>query len=111
MTTKIQDTSPVKGYFIVEGNIGAGKSTFLHILGTLDRPTLGRIFYYGDDLVALPEGCHLGPHGLGDFAADVGVDFVEHEQRDRILAGFGREETLWRGRGNHRHHRPGNRPD
>lgn len=32
------------------GASGAGKSTLLHILGTLDRPTLGRVFYKGVDL-------------------------------------------------------------
>lgn len=32
------------------GGSGAGKSTLLHILGTLDRPTLGRVFFSGEDL-------------------------------------------------------------
>jgi lipoprotein-releasing system ATP-binding protein len=32
------------------GTSGAGKSTLLHILGTLDRPTLGKVFYEGVDL-------------------------------------------------------------
>jgi len=32
------------------GVSGAGKSTLLHILGTLDRPTLGCVFYRGRDL-------------------------------------------------------------
>lgn len=31
------------------GASGAGKSTLLHILGTLDRPTLGRVFFRGQD--------------------------------------------------------------
>ena len=32
------------------GASGAGKSTFLHILGTLDRPTRGSVYFRGVDL-------------------------------------------------------------
>ena len=32
------------------GASGAGKSTFLHILGTLDRPTRGTVYYENEDL-------------------------------------------------------------
>ncbi len=32
------------------GESGVGKSTLLHILGTLDRPTRGGIFYFGKEL-------------------------------------------------------------
>lgn len=34
----------------IMGSSGAGKSTLLHILGTLDKPTLGKVFYKGEDL-------------------------------------------------------------
>lgn len=34
------------------GASGAGKSTFLHILGTLDRPTRGTVTFHGEDLFA-----------------------------------------------------------
>src|SRR6185437_6936054 len=34
------------------GASGAGKSTFLHILGTLDRPTRGTVYFNNDDLFA-----------------------------------------------------------
>lgn len=34
------------------GSSGAGKSTFLHILGTLERPTSGQLLYKGEDLFA-----------------------------------------------------------
>lgn len=32
------------------GESGVGKSTLLHIIGTLDRPTAGKIFYSGKEL-------------------------------------------------------------
>ena len=38
------------------GESGVGKSTLLHILGTLDHPTSGHIRLDGQDLSGLPEG-------------------------------------------------------
>lgn len=35
---------------IVLGPSGAGKSTLLHIMGLLDTPTSGKVFYKGEDL-------------------------------------------------------------
>ncbi len=37
------------------GASGVGKSTLLHVLGTLDRPTVGRVRWRGDDLFARGE--------------------------------------------------------
>lgn len=34
----------------IVGSSGAGKSTLMHILGTLDRPTLGKVIFRGQDL-------------------------------------------------------------
>ncbi len=36
----------------VVGQSGVGKSTFLHILGTLDHPTEGRVYFRGEDVFA-----------------------------------------------------------
>ncbi|HMF74903.1 MAG TPA: ABC transporter ATP-binding protein [Bryobacteraceae bacterium] len=43
------------------GESGAGKSTLLHLLGGLDRPSRGKIFFRGRDIVA------LGEQELADF--------------------------------------------
>jgi len=45
------DLEIVKGEAIcIMGASGSGKSTLLHILGTLDQPSLGKVYYNGEDL-------------------------------------------------------------
>lgn len=39
----------------ITGASGVGKSTLLHILGLLDRPTAGRVYYNGKDVLALSD--------------------------------------------------------
>lgn len=39
----------------IMGASGAGKSTLLHILGALDHPTRGRVFFDGQDVYGLSE--------------------------------------------------------
>ena len=39
----------------VQGKSGVGKSTLLHIMGGLDRPTSGSVQYFGKDVFNLPE--------------------------------------------------------
>ena len=39
----------------VVGASGVGKTTLLHVLGTLDRPTSGKVFYQEKDIYALNE--------------------------------------------------------
>ena len=41
----------------------------------------------GEDLALLGDGAHFCADGVSDFAADVGVNLVEHEQRDGVLRG------------------------
>lgn len=46
-----------RGEFIaIVGPSGAGKSTLLHILGALDRPTAGEVYYEGVEISRLAEG-------------------------------------------------------
>lgn len=40
----------------IVGASGAGKSTLLHILGALDRPTSGKVFYDGIDIFSRDNG-------------------------------------------------------
>lgn len=48
------DVSIGKGEVLgIVGASGVGKSTFLHVLGTLDRPTSGMVLYNGQDVFAL----------------------------------------------------------
>ena len=50
------DFTADRGEFItIMGPSGAGKSTFLHIVGTLDKPTEGKIFFDGQDIMTLSE--------------------------------------------------------
>jgi len=48
--------SVAEGEFVsIMGPSGAGKSTLLHIMGALDRPSSGSVFFQGEDIFSLPE--------------------------------------------------------
>jgi len=57
----------------VTGSSGVGKSTFLHVLGTLDTPTAGRVLFDGQDVF------RLSPKEIADFRnRHVGFVFQFH---------------------------------
>jgi lipoprotein-releasing system ATP-binding protein len=105
----------------IVGESGVGKSTLLHILGALDRPTAGQVFLDGQDLFALPEpelaayrNREIGfifqfHHLLSDFSA------LENVMMPGLIAGLGwaeaqkrAEDILQRvGLGERLTHRPG----
>ncbi len=77
------------------GESGVGKSTLLHILGTLDRPSAGTVVLDGQDLFALPQADlaawrnrEIGfifqfHHLLPDFSA------LENVMMPGLIAGLG----------------------
>ena len=42
-------------FLVIQGPSGAGKSTLLHILGGLDNPTCGKVYFQGADIYRLDE--------------------------------------------------------
>ncbi|MBM4141754.1 MAG: ABC transporter ATP-binding protein [Nitrospira sp.] len=63
-TTKAGELQVLKGVNLsikeremvgIVGASGVGKSTLLHILGALDKPTSGNVFYNGNDIFSLDE--------------------------------------------------------
>jgi lipoprotein-releasing system ATP-binding protein len=103
------------------GPSGVGKSTLLHILGTLDRPTSGTVLYEGSDVFNLKHDALAGfrsksvgfifqfHHLLPEFntientvmpALIAGIGFKEAEKKAaHLLAEVGLSERLY--------HRPG----
>jgi lipoprotein-releasing system ATP-binding protein len=86
----------------VLGKSGVGKSTLLHVLGTLDRPDAGTVRFEGEDLLGRPESAlaafrnrHLGfvfqfHHLLPEFTA------LENAMIPAIIGGLPRREALSR---------------
>ena len=105
----------------IVGASGVGKSTFLHILGTLERPSTGQIFFDGLDLFQMsdPElsefrNRRIGfvfqfHHLLPEFTA------LENAAMPGLIAGKGQQEAFGLaqkllaevGLGGRLHHKPG----
>jgi len=106
---------------VIIGQSGVGKSTLLHLLGALDHPTSGRVFFGGADLAALDDkrlarlrNQELGfifqfHHLLPDFTA------LENTMMPALIQGLSRDEAGTRaeavlrrvGLGERLAHRPG----
>lgn len=83
----------------VEGASGAGKSTLLHILGALDRPTEGKVYFREVDLfdrsnreLAEIRNRHMGfvfqfHHLLPEFTA------IENTMMPGLIQGMGQEKA------------------
>jgi lipoprotein-releasing system ATP-binding protein len=86
----------------IVGASGVGKTTLLHILGTLDRPTAGKIFYEGKDIFLLNErelalfrNCEIGfvfqfHHLLSEFNA------LENAMMPCLIQGISKKEAALR---------------
>ncbi len=103
----------------IVGQSGSGKSTLLHILGALDRPSNGDVYFGGKSLFS------LGNEELAEFRRrSVGFVFqfhnllpeftaLENVMMPQVIAGLDRNEKLARelldrvGLRERLHHRPG----
>ena len=95
------DIGPGERVAIV-GESGVGKSTLLHILGTLDRPTSGEVWFDGEDLATKSD------HELAHFRnREVGFIFqfhhllpdftaVENVMMPALISGTGRDAACRR---------------
>lgn len=101
--TVLNSVSPRIGHgesIAVVGASGAGKSTFLHLLGTLDTPTRGTILFEDQDITAMTpeEMANLRNKSIGfvfqfhhllpEFST------LENVAMQAVIGGMGREEAF-----------------
>lgn len=109
------------GEFVaIMGPSGSGKSTLLHILGGLDRPTVGVLKFEGRDLFTISDNelAQLRNRKIGfvfqQFYLLPRADALRNVELPLLYAGMSRRERQWRaqvalervGLGNRVHHRP-----
>ncbi len=58
-------TIDVGEYVAIMGPSGSGKSTLLNILGTLDRPTSGEVYFRGDPISAMKDTDRIRSRQIG----------------------------------------------
>lgn len=83
----------------VVGKSGVGKSTFLHVAGTLDRPTSGTVTYWGRDVFLMPDSelANFRNHHIG-FVFQFHhllpeLNALENVAIPALVAGLGRKEA------------------
>jgi len=105
----------------IMGPSGAGKTTFLHVIGSLDRPTEGEVFYRGKDvsLFTGEEQCRFRNekvgfvfqfyHLLQDFTVLENIMIPLWIKRAKAAEAQGAAEEFLRimGLADRRHHKPG----
>ncbi len=105
----------------IMGPSGAGKTTFLHVLGSLDQPTEGGVFYRGKDisLFTAEEQCRFRNekvgfvfqfyHLLQDFTVLENIMIPQWIKRVKAAEAEGAAEEFLRimGLADRRHHKPG----
>ena len=52
---KVDPRHPRQGVFLFDGSLGLGKSTLLHLIAGIDKPTSGEILVLGEDIASLAE--------------------------------------------------------
>ena len=115
------DLTVEKGEAIsIVGSSGVGKSTLLHILGTLDRPTLGKVLHRGidltkmsDDEVAAHRNATMGfvfqfHHLLAEFSAleNVAMPLRIGGEPPLVALRSAEEQLVQMGLKDRLHHRP-----
>ena len=105
----------------IMGPSGAGKTTFLHVIGSLDRPTEGKVFYRGKDISLFTgeEQCRFRNekvgfvfqfyHLLQDFTVLENIMIPLWIKRAKAAEAQGAAEEFLRimGLADRRHHKPG----
>ena len=86
----------------ISGVSGSGKSTLLHILGGLDSPSAGNVFFEGQDIYALPDThlANIRNHSIGFvfqfFHLLPGYTALENVMLPGMIAGMQENEAKLR---------------